>query len=158
MNPNNLKLKEIMKFNPEEISDDDMVLFVNEFMSSNLIMLCELDYEIEVINEENQYLSFDDFSEFNIIRLEDDEGNEFIPLFTDDDEIFDLEVPGYGIVISISDLANLLFDNPENNENLEGLILNPFTDYAASIPYSSLLGMFNLIECDDPDCNHEDHN
>ena len=157
MNPDNLRLKEIMQTDPEDITDEIMELFVNEFMNSSLIMLCELDPDDEVLYEK-KFLNFDDFDDFNIIRLEDDDNNEFIPLFSDDEELNSFDVPGYGVIISMADLANLLFDNEENNENLEGLIINPFTDYAASIPYSSLLEIFGLIECDDPDCNHEHHN
>ena len=154
MNVNNAKLRSMMESGPEVLSDEDMELFVYEFANANLIILCDSEDDDA---EERKYVHFDDLDEFDIIKLEDDEGHEFIPLFTDDDAVDNLDISGLCVVIATVDLVNLLHDNEENNDKLEGLILNPFSENAAEIDYYSLLELFGLEECGDPNCGHEHH-
>jgi len=158
MEINNNKLKEIMQKDPENISEEDMEKLVEEFMNSNLLILCEMsDEDCPIKRENHEFFNFDDIDDFDIIKLEDDEGHEFIPVFTDWDELDELEVPGCAVLVQCGDLVNLLNDNPENNENLDGILINPFTEYMVEIPFMAALELFGLAVCDDSDCNHEHH-
>ena len=76
-----------------------MEKLVEEFMNSNLLILCEMsDEDCPIKRENHEFFNFDDIDDFDIIKLEDDEGHEFIPVFTDWDELDELEVPGCAVL------------------------------------------------------------
>ena len=60
------------------------------------------------------------------------------------------------------DLALLLFDEELDNEKMDSIYINPFTDYPAEMGFYNYLELFDLIEieeveCDDPDCDDPSH-
>ena len=55
-----------------------------------------------------------------------------------------------------------LFDEELDNEKMDSIYINPFTDYPAEMGFYNYLELFDLIEieeveCDDPDCDDPSH-
>ena len=81
-------------------------------------------------------IQFEDGLRFKPLKIVNDAGETFIPLYTDDDEVH-----GHTSAIDIrtSDLADMIDDNPEN---ISGVVINPFSEFSVEIPMESFLKMF----------------
>lgn len=152
----NPELKEILAIDPEDMNEEELEIFVESFMDAKLIIPVELlSAEEKIKDKSDEEIALDEEIDFEIYKLEDEEGNEFIPVLTDDEEVEKLDFNPDGIVLSTEDLANLLYES--DNERIEGLLINPFTERSAEIPLISLFELFDLAECDDPDCDNPHH-
>lgn len=150
----NPELKAIMAIDPEEMNEDQLNKFVEAFMEATLIVPAEMETDIDIEGMSDEEIALNKEIEITIIKLEDDEGHEFIPAYTDDEEVEKLDFDVYGLIFKTEDLANLLY---ESEDELEAVVLNPFTEYSAEIPLDSLFELFDLEECDDPNCDNPHH-
>ena len=75
----NSKLKELLNINPDDATEEDNDVLIEEIKNAKLIM----PIEITGSNSSN----IEDFR-FNPIKIVDDEGRMFIPLFSDDSEVY----------------------------------------------------------------------
>ena len=134
----NPELKEIMKTSPEEMTEEQLESFVDAFMEE-----IALDEEIDI----------------DIMKLEDEEGNVLFPIYTDDDEIEKLaeeeDFDIFGLVISAEDVAQLLYEN--EGDEFDGVVINPFHENAVELPLEAIFELFDVEECDDPNCNDPNH-
>ena len=130
--------------------DEIIEEFVQELKGAKFLIPMEVDEESIDLDSlgEDEEIELGEDVEFLIIKMEDEDGNEFIPVFTGD---FETE-----------DLALLLFDEELDNEKMDSIYINPFTDYPAEMGFYNYLELFDLIEieeveCDDPDCDDPSH-
>ena len=123
----NSKLKELLNINPDDATEEDNDALIEEIKNAKLIM----PIEITGSNSSN----IEDFR-FNPIKIVDDEGWMFIPLFSDDSEVY-----GHTSAINIytKDLAEMIGDNPEN---IFGVVINTFSNYGVTLPMDSFLKIF----------------
>ncbi len=161
MNTHNARINEIMKMDEEDLTNELIEEYVELLKNAKFLIPTEVPEGIDIESlKEDEILNFDEDSEFEIVKLEDEEGNEFVPVFTDDEAVDDLEVPGYGLIMEAEDLANWLFDTEIDNENMLSILINPFTDFPAEMGFLNYLELFDLVEleeCDDPDCDDPHH-
>lgn len=123
----NRKLKELISLPNEEASPEDDELLVEELKKAQLIM------PIEVISHDD-----DDFN-FKPVKIGDDDKNEFIALFTDEDELIKTNVEFSVINISTKNLAEMIKDT---GDEYYGIAINPFSKYSLAIPLSEFLNLF----------------
>ncbi|WP_296887081.1 SseB family protein [uncultured Methanobrevibacter sp.] len=123
----NSKLKELLNINPDDATKADNDALIEEIKNAKLIM----PIEITSPNLNN----IEDFH-FNPIKIKDDEERTFIPLFSDDSEVY-----GHSSAINIytKDLVEMIGDNPEN---IFGVVINPFSNYGVTLPMDSFLKIF----------------
>lgn len=151
----NPQLKAIMATDPENMSEEELTVFVESFMAAQLIVPAEVNSDVNLDEMTDEEIALDEEIDINIIKIEDEEGHEFIPVFTDDEEVEKLDFEVYGLVFETEDLAKLLYETID--DDTEGIVLNPFTEFTAEIPLESLFGLFDLEECDDPNCDNPHH-
>lgn len=158
----NPELKAIMEIDPDQMDDEQLEKFIDTFMNAKLIIPAEVDPEADLEGLSDEEIISDEEIEINIIKIEDEEGHEFIPAFTDDEEVEKLDFEVYGLVFETEDLANLLFESLE--EYVHGIAINPFNDNSAEIPLETLFTLFDLLdedlleEASNLEHNHEEHN
>ncbi len=121
----NSKLKELLNINLDDVTKEDNDALIEEIKNAKLIM------PIEVISNADAK----DFK-FNPVKITDDDGQMFIPLFSDDSEVY-----GYLTAIEIytKDLAEMIGNNPEN---ISGVVINPFSKYGVTLPMDTFLKIF----------------
>ena len=142
----NPKLKAIMETDPEEMDEKQLEKFIDAFMDANLIIPAEVDPNVNLEGLTDEEIVSDEEIDIDIIKIEDEEGHEFIPVFTDDEEIEKLDFEVYGLIFETGDLATLLFESLE--EYVDGLAINPFSENSAEIPLETLFTLFNLLDED----------
>ena len=123
----NGKLKELISLPNEEASPEDDELLVEELKKAQLIM------PIEVLSHDE-----DDFN-FKPVKIGDEDKNEFIALFTDEDELIKANVEFSVINISSKNLAEMI--NATGDEYY-GIAINPFSKYSLAIPLSEFIDLF----------------
>lgn len=118
----NAKLTELLNIAPEKATKEDNDALIEEIKNSQLIM------PIEVLPGKEL--------KFNPVKIVDDNGKLFIPLFSDDSEVH-----GHTSAIDIyaKDLAEMIDDNPEN---MCGVVFNPFSKFSVELPMDSFLKIF----------------
>ena len=159
----NKRINQILSMDEEDYTDEIMEEFVEELKGAKFLIPMEVDEAALDVDgvEDGEEIELDDDIEFLIIKLEDEEGNEFIPVFTGDFET-EIDLPGTGLVMDAEDLALLLLDEELDNEKMDSIYINPFTDFPAEMGFYNFLELFDLIEieeveCDDPDCDDPHH-
>ena len=147
----NKRINQILAMDEEDYTDEIIEEFVQELKGAKFLIPMEVDEESIDLDSlgEDEEIELGDDVEFVIIKMEDEDGNEFIPVFT-------------GLVMDAEDLALLLFDEELDNEKMDSIYINPFTDYPAEMGFYNYLELFDLIEieeveCDDPDCDDPSH-
>ena len=123
----NGKLKELISLPNEEASPEDDELLVEELKKAQLIM------PIEVLSHDE-----DDFN-FKPVKIGDEDKNEFIALFTDEDELIKANVEFSVINISSKNLAEMVRDT---GDEYYGIAINPFSKYSLAIPLSEFIDLF----------------
>lgn len=142
----NPELKAIMETDPEDMDEKQLEKFIDAFINANLIIPAEVDPSVNLEGLTDEEIVSNEEIDIDIIKIEDEEGNEFIPVFTDDEEIEKLDFEVYGLIFETEDLATLLFESLE--EYVEGLAINPFSENSAEIPLETLFTLFDLLDED----------
>ncbi|MBQ9025424.1 MAG: SseB family protein [Methanobrevibacter sp.] len=130
-------IKELLAIKPDEATKEDNEELIKEIMNAQLIMPIEITSNLNLDEVTvGDTIEFEDGLRFKPLKIANDNGNVFIPLYTDDDEVH-----GHTSAIDIhtSDLADMIDDNPEN---ISGVVINPFSEYSVEIPMESFLKIF----------------
>lgn len=133
----NEKLKELLNISPDEATEEDNDELIEEIKTAQLIMPIEITSKMDINDAEvGDIIEIDDGLRFIPQKIIDDDNNLFIPLFSDDSEVY-----GHTSAIDIytKDLAEMIDDNPEN---IAGVVLNPFSDFSVTLPMDSFLDLF----------------
>ncbi len=123
----NTRLNELLNINPNEATQKDNDALIEEFKTSKLIMPVEIESDNDEIDE-----SF----RFRPVKIMDENKKTFIPFYSDYSEVH-----GHTSAIDIytKDLANMIEDNPEN---IDGVVINPFSKFNVELPMDSFLKIF----------------
>ena len=133
----NEKLTELININPNEATEEDNDALIEELRNAKLIMPIEItsthDFDNGKIGEE---MEFESGLRFKPLKIADENGRMFIPLYSDDSEVH-----GHTSAIDIKtrDLAEMIDDNPED---IFGVVINPFSKYNVELPMDSFLKIF----------------
>lgn len=133
----NEKLEELLNISPDEATKEDNDALIEEIKSAKLILPIEIISSLEIDDAEvGDIIEIDDGLRFTPQKIIDDDKNLFIPLFSDDSEVY-----GHTSAIDIytKDLAEMIGDNPEN---ISGVVLNPFSDFSVTLEMDSFLELF----------------
>ena len=133
----NEKLEELLNISPDEATKEDNDALIEEIKSAKLILPIEIISSLEIDDAEvGDIIEIDDGLRFTPQKIIDDDKNLFIPLFSDDSEVY-----GHTSAIDITtkDLAEMIGDNPEN---ISGVVLNPFSDFSVTLEMDSFLELF----------------
>lgn len=123
----NSKLKELISMPADEAKSSDDELLIKELKNAELIM------PIEVINAED-----DDF-QFKPLKLDNEDNEEFIAVFSDEDELVKADVEFTVINITSEKLAEMI----ENDiDEYYGVAVNPFSKYSLAIPLEEFVNLF----------------
>lgn len=123
----NTRLNELLNINPNEATQKDNDALIEELKTSKLIMPVEIESDNDEIDE-----SF----RFRPVKIMDENKKTFIPLYSDDSEVHGNTS---AIDIYTKDLANMIEDNPEN---INGVVINPFSKFNVELPMDSFLKIF----------------
>lgn len=137
----NEKLKELLNITPDEATEEDNDALIEEIKTAQLIMPIEITSKLEIDDAEvGDIIEIDNGLRFKPQKIIDDEKNVFIPLFSDDSEVY-----GHTSAIDIytKDLAEMIDDNPKN---ISGMVLNPFSDFSVTLEMDSFLNLFKEEE------------
>lgn len=122
----NKKLKELIELPEDSITTEDDELLVEELRKAELIM------PIEVISTED-----DESFEFKPVKISNPDNQEFIPLFSDEDELVKADVEFEIINITSKNLAEMISD-----DECFGIAINPFSKYSLAIPLNEFVKIF----------------
>lgn len=134
----NEKLYELINISPDEATKEDNDALLKELRNAQLIMPIEITSNIDLDEiEVGDVLEFEDGLRFKPLKIVDENGRVYIPLYSDDSEVY-----GHTSAIDIKtrDLAEMIGDNPEN---LFGVVINPFSKYNVELPMDSFLKIFD---------------
>lgn len=134
----NEKLYELININPDEATEEDNDALIKELSNAQLIMPIEITSNLDLDDiEVGDVLEFEDGLRFKPVKIIDENGRVYIPLYTNDSEVH-----GHTSAIDIKtrDLAEMIGDNPEN---LFGVVINPFGKYNVELPMDSFLKIFD---------------
>ena len=123
----NEKLKELISISGDEATSEDDELLIEELKNSQLIM------PIEVISaDENDF-------QFKPLKLANENNEEFIALFSDEDELVKGNIEFSVISISSKNLAEMI---KRDSGEYFGVAINPFSKYSLAIPLKEFLDLF----------------
>lgn len=122
----NEKLKELIELPEDSITSKDDEQLVEELKKAELIM------PIEVISTEDE--SF----EFKPLKISNPNNQEFIPVFSDEDELVKANVEFEIINITSENLSQIIHED----DGYFGIALNPFSEYSLAIPLNEFLTIF----------------
>lgn len=134
----NEKLYELINISPDEATKEDNDALLKELKNAQLIMPIEITSNLDLDEiEVGDVLEFEDGLRFKPLKIVDENGRIYIPLYSDDSEVY-----GHTSAIDIKtrDLAEMIGDNPEN---LFGVVINPFSKYNVELPMDSFLKIFD---------------
>lgn len=134
----NEKLYELINISPDEATKEDNDALLKELRDAQLIMPIEITSNLDLDEiEVGDVLEFEDGLRFKPLKIVDENGRIYIPLYSDDSEVY-----GHTSAIDIKtrDLAEMIGDNPEN---LFGVVINPFSKYNVELPMDSFLKIFD---------------
>ncbi len=123
----NEKLKELISISGDEATSEDDELLIEELKNSQLIM------PIKVISaDENDF-------QFKPLKLANENNEEFIALFSDEDELVKGNIEFSVISISSKNLAEMI---KRDSDEYFGVAINPFSKYSLAIPLKEFLDLF----------------
>ena len=131
-------IKELLNIKPSEATKEDNDALLAEIKNAQLIMPIEITSNLNLDDiTVGDTIQFEDGLRFKPMKIANEAGEIFIPLYSDDDE----EVHGHisAIDIKTSNLAEMIDENPEN---INGVVINPFSEFSVEIPMDSFLKMF----------------
>jgi hypothetical protein len=134
----NEKLTELVNIKPDEATEEDNAALIKELKHAQLIMPIEITSNIDLEDiEVGDVIEFDDGLRFKPLKIVDENGRMFIPLYSDDSQVH-----GHTSAIDIKtkDLAGMIGDNPEN---IFGVVINPFSRFNVELPMDSFLKIFD---------------
>ena len=123
----NKKLKELISISSDDATSKDDELLIEELKNSQLIM------PIDVISADE-----DDF-QFRPLKLANENNEEFIALFSDEDELVKGNIEFSVINISSENLADMI---KNDSSEYSGVAINPFSKYSLAIPLKEFLDLF----------------
>ena len=118
----NQKLKELISIPLDEASQKDDESLIEELKKAELIMPIEI-------------ISYDP-PEFKPLKLEDENKNIFVALFSDEDELVKSNVEFSVINISTENLAKII------SGDFNGVAINPFSEFQLKIPLNEFKNLF----------------
>lgn len=133
----NSELTELINIKRDVATKEDDAALIEELKNARLILPIEITSDIELDNaEEGDIIELDEGFKFKPIKIVDDNGRVFIPLYSDDSQVH-----GHTSAINIyaKDLARMIDDNPEN---IFGVVLNPFSRFNVELPMDTFLKIF----------------
>lgn len=133
----NSELTELINIKRNDATKEDDAALIEELKNARLILPIEITSDIELDNaEEGDIIELDEGFKFKPIKIVDDNGRVFIPLYSDDSQVH-----GHTSAINIyaKDLARMIDDNPEN---IFGVVLNPFSRFNVELPMDTFLKIF----------------
>lgn len=133
----NSELTELINIKRDVATKEDDAALIEELKNARLILPIEITSDIELDNaEEGDIIELDEGFRFKPIKIVDDNGRVFIPLYSDDSQVH-----GHTSAINIyaKDLARMIDDNPEN---IFGVVLNPFSRFNVELPMDTFLKIF----------------
>lgn len=130
-------LREFLNISPKDATKEDNDALIQELKTAQLIMPIEITSNIDLDDiEEGDIIEFDDGLRFKPIKIVNENGDVFIPLYSDDSQ---LPEPTSAIDIYAKNLAEMIDDNPEN---ISGVVINPFSNYSVEVEMDSFLKLF----------------
>ena len=133
----NSELTELINIKRDNATKEDDAALIEELKNARLILPIEITSDIELDNaEEGDIIELDEGFKFKPIKIVDDNGRVFIPLYSDDSQVH-----GHTSAINIyaKDLARMIDDNPAN---IFGVVLNPFSKFNVELPMDTFLKIF----------------
>ena len=133
----NSELTELINIKRDVATKEDDAALIEELKNARLILPIEITSDIKLDNaEEGDIIELDEGFKFKPIKIVDDNGRVFIPLYSDDSQVH-----GHTSAINIyaKDLARMIDDNPEN---IFGVVLNPFSKFNVELPMDTFLKIF----------------
>ena len=123
----NSRLKELISMPADEASISDDELLIRELKKAEFIM------PIEVIS------SSEDDIQFKPLKLANENNDEFIAVFSDEDELVKADVEFTVLNIASEKLAEMI----ENDcDEYYGVAVNPFSKYSLAIPLEEFVNLF----------------
>ena len=123
----NEKLKELISISGDEATSEDDELLIEELKNSQLIM------PIEVIS------AYENDFQFKPLKLANENNEEFIALFSDEDELVKGNIEFSVISISSKNLAEMI---KRDSDEYFGVAINPLSKYSLAIPLKEFLDLF----------------
>lgn len=128
-----MKFKELFSKNPKK---DDNALN-EDIKSAQLILPVEIISNLDMDDiEDGDLIECDEGLCFNIIKIVNEKGEVFIPLYSSDEQIPE---PTSTVDIYAENLAEIIGDN---HENISGVVINPFSNYSVELEMDSFLNLF----------------
>lgn len=123
----NEKLKELISISADDATSRDDELLIEELKNSQFIM------PIDVISSEEE-----DF-QFKPLKLANENNEEFLALFSDEDELVKANIEFQVLNISSEKVAEMIKDD---SDEYFGVAINPFSKYSLAIPLNEFLNLF----------------
>ncbi|WP_305555230.1 SseB family protein [Methanobrevibacter sp. V74] len=133
----NKKLKELISIPECEASSKDDELLVEELKKAQLIMPIEIISADALKNSTIE--NIEEPLRFKPLKIADDNENQFIALFSDEDEVIKSNVEFDVINIYTENLAEIIQDS---DGEYFGIAINPFSKFSLAIPLNEFIELF----------------
>lgn len=104
----------------ENQNQENETEFLNLLKDASFYVITETKIEANTIISE----MIDNDENFSLLLLNTDEGDGYFPLFTDENELTDTNIPDNSVIIEFNNLLKILRDN----ELGKGIVINPFNE------------------------------
>ncbi len=121
----NEKLKEIIsKLHENYVSDIEEEFFKEIHNASFLAPVdIQIDGDLKDKIDENGEITLDTNTPLNFMLISSEDGKNFFPAFTDEEEIAKDEVKQNAIIVKLENYVEMINKNPEE---IQGIAVNPF--------------------------------
>ena len=137
----NTKLEELMKIDPAEMTPETQQEFLSVLKESSLYIPIEIDIGgLDLENAEvGDVITTKEETGFSIRSLVDGEGNNVIPLFTNDRIMEEVGLQSSCIVMYMDGLADMI---SQSNRDYHAIVINPNTEYSMGMNIEHFLNLF----------------
>ena len=132
----NTKLKEIIKqinINPDEKFGKELE---KELKNAEFLVPVIFSQEQQNNTEEEFTINEEEETPVGIVPLADEEGNIYLPVFTDKEEVKKSEKELQVIIFDLKTIKELVLDE---QTDLKGIVINPFSEYAIAPPRKTII-------------------
>ncbi len=121
----NDKLKNLIHELHVEYNSDVEKSFFDEVKNASFLapVDIQIDGDIKDLIDENGEITLDQETPLNFMLISSEDGKNFFPAFTDEEEIAKDEVKQNAIIVKLENYVEMINKNPEE---IQGIAINPF--------------------------------
>ncbi len=133
----NDELKKAIKGLHENYNQESEDKFLKELENASFLAPADIKIDKDLI-EDDGTITLDEDTPMNFMLISSEDGKNFFPAFTDEEELAKDEIKQNAIIVKLENYLEML---SKNTDEVEGIAINPFGE-AIVIPRDMLFNVF----------------